>query len=121
MGNLARIALMILVGQYDSPYVRRVAISLRALDFDYEHDTRSVFGDFDSMRTTNPLGRIPSLILDNGETLIDSAAILDWLDEQLAATAPFFRAADPNAAKPCVALHWRPAPSTSLAARITSD
>jgi hypothetical protein len=42
MGNLARIALMILVGQYDSPYVRRVAISLRALDFDYEHDTRSV-------------------------------------------------------------------------------
>jgi glutathione S-transferase len=74
---------MILVGQYDSPYVRRVSISLRALGFDYEHDTRSVFGDFDSMRTTNPLGRIPSLILDNGETLIDSAAILDWLDEQV--------------------------------------
>jgi glutathione S-transferase len=74
---------MILVGQYDSPYVRRVAISLRVLDLDYGHDTRSVFGDFDSMRTTNPLGRIPSLILDNGETLIDSAAILDWLDEQV--------------------------------------
>jgi glutathione S-transferase len=35
------------------------------------------------MRTTNPLGRIPSLILDNSETLIDSAAILDWLDEQV--------------------------------------
>jgi glutathione S-transferase len=74
---------MILVGQYDSPYVRRVAISLHVLGFDYEHDTRSVFGDFDSMRTTNPLGRIPSLILDSGETLIDSAAILDWLDEQV--------------------------------------
>ena len=44
--------------------------------------TRSVFGDFDSMRTTNPLGRIPSLILDDGTTLIDSAAILDWLDQQ---------------------------------------
>lgn len=76
---------MILVGQYDSPYVRRVAISLRVLGFDYEHDTRSVFGDFDSMRTTNPLGRIPSLIIDSGETLIDSAAILDWLDEQVGA------------------------------------
>lgn len=73
---------MILVGQYDSPFVRRVAISLRVLGFVYEQDTRSVFGEFDSMRQTNPLGRIPSLILDNGETLIDSAAILDWLDER---------------------------------------
>jgi glutathione S-transferase len=72
---------MILVGQYDSPFVRRVAVSLRTLGFAYEHDTRSVFGDFDSMRTTNPLGRIPSLILDDGSVLIDSAAILDWLDE----------------------------------------
>jgi glutathione S-transferase len=72
---------MILVGQYDSPYVRRVAVSLRALGFAYEHDTRSVFSDFDSMRQTNPLGRIPSLVLDDGETLIDSVAILDWLDE----------------------------------------
>jgi len=72
---------MILVGQYDSPFVRRVGISLRVLGFAYEHDTRSVFGDFDSMRRTNPLGRIPSLILDDGEVLIDSAAILDWLDE----------------------------------------
>lgn len=74
---------MILVGQYDSPYVRRVAISLRVLGFAYEHDTRSVFGDFDSMRQTNPLARIPTFVLDNGEHLIDSAAILDWLDEQV--------------------------------------
>ena len=73
---------MILVGQYDSPYVRRVAISLRVLGFGYEHDKRSVFGDFDSMRGTNPLGRIPSLVLDGGETLIDSATILDWLDQK---------------------------------------
>ncbi|HEX3674281.1 MAG TPA: glutathione S-transferase family protein [Rhizomicrobium sp.] len=72
---------MILVGQYDSPYTRRVAISLMVLGFAYEHDTRSVFGDFDSLRRTNPAGRIPALVLDDGETLIDSAAILDWLDE----------------------------------------
>ena len=72
---------MILVGQYDSPYVRRVAVSLRVLGFEYRHDTRSVFADFDAMRKVNPLGRIPSLVLDGGETLIDSAAILDWLDE----------------------------------------
>ncbi len=72
---------MILVGQYDSPFVRRVAISLRVLGVAYEHDTRSVFADFDAMRAINPIGRIPSLILPGGETLIDSAAILDWLDE----------------------------------------
>src|SRR5690606_24384417 len=72
---------MILVGQYDSPYVRRVAVSLRVLGFNYEHDTRSVFADFDAMREVNPLGRIPSLVLDDGEVLIDSAAILDWLDQ----------------------------------------
>ena len=56
-------------------------MSLRVLGFNYEHDTRSVFGDFDSMRQTNPLARIPSLVFDDGEVLIDSAAILDWLDE----------------------------------------
>ena len=74
---------MILVGQYDSPYVRRVAVSLRALGFAYHHDTRSVFGDFASMLKTNPLARIPSLILDDGTTLIDSSAILDWLDQRV--------------------------------------
>jgi glutathione S-transferase len=73
---------MILVGQYDSPYVRRVAISLKILGFAYEHDTRSVFGDFQSMLKTNPLGRIPTLIRDDGSSLVDSAAILDWLDEK---------------------------------------
>ena len=72
---------MILIGQYDSPFVRRVAISLRILGFTYQHDTRSVFADFDAMRRINPLGRIPSLVLDDGEVLVDSAAILDWLDQ----------------------------------------
>jgi glutathione S-transferase len=72
---------MILVGQYDSPYVRRTAISLHVLGLAYQHDTRSVFGDFDAMRQVNPLGRIPSLQLDDGTVLVDSAAILDWLDE----------------------------------------
>lgn len=74
---------MILVGQYDSPYVRRVAVSLRLLGFAYEHDTRSVFGDFDDLRRTNPLGRVPALVLDDSTVLVDSAAILDWLDERV--------------------------------------
>lgn len=74
---------MILVGQYDSPFVRRVAIALRLLGFAYEHDQRSVFGDFESMRQTNPLGRVPSLILDDGTVLVESAAILDHLDQEV--------------------------------------
>ena len=76
---------MVLIGQYDSPFVRRVAISLRILGFAYQHDTRSVFADFDAMRQINPLGRIPSLVLDDGEVLVDSAAILDWLDQSVGA------------------------------------
>lgn len=78
---------MILTGQYDSPFVRRVAISLKVLGFaNYKHDQRSVFGDFNEMRTVNPLGRIPSLTLDGGEVLIDSFAILDWLDREVGPT-----------------------------------
>jgi glutathione S-transferase len=86
---------MILVGQYDSPYVRRVAVSLRVLGFAYEHDTRSVFADFDAMREVNPLGRIPSLVLDDGEVLIDSAAILDWLDQTVGAECALLPPAGP--------------------------
>ena len=82
-GNGENIAPMILVGQYDSPFVRRVAVSLRVLGFAYDHDTSSVFGDFAAIRRVNPLGRVPSLVLDDGETLIDSAAILDWLDQSV--------------------------------------
>ncbi len=74
---------MILVGQYDSPYVRRVAISLMLAGLEFTRDTRSVFADADEMRRINPLGRIPSLILDDGEVLIDSGAILDYIDELL--------------------------------------
>ena len=73
---------MILVGQYDSPYTRRVAISLHLLGIPFERDTRSVFGDAEAIRAINPLGRIPALVLDDGEVLIESAAILDHLDEE---------------------------------------
>lgn len=72
---------MILVGQYDSPFVRRVAIALHILQLPFTRNPISVFGDAEAMRAINPLGRIPSLVLDDGEVVIDSAAILDHLDE----------------------------------------
>ncbi len=72
---------MILVGQYDSPFVRRVAITLHQYGLPFERNTMSVFADAAEMARINPLVRIPSLILDDGEVLVDSAAILDHLDE----------------------------------------
>lgn len=72
---------MILIGQYDSPFVRRVAVALRLYGFDYEHRPWSVFGDAEKLAALNPLIRVPTLVTDDGEALMDSAAILDWLDE----------------------------------------
>jgi glutathione S-transferase len=74
---------MILIGMFDSPYVRRVAVSLRLLGFSFEHRNWSVGRDFAQIREYNPLGRVPTLVLDDGEVLMESAAILDWIDEQV--------------------------------------
>jgi glutathione S-transferase len=72
---------MILIGQYDSPFVRRVAIALVLYGIAYEHRPWSTFGDAERLASYNPLRRVPTLVLDGGEVLIESAAILDCLDE----------------------------------------
>lgn len=72
---------MFLIGQYDSPFVRRTAIALRLYGIAFEHKPWSTFGDADTIAPYNPLRRVPTLVLDNGEALIESAAILDYLDE----------------------------------------
>jgi glutathione S-transferase len=72
---------MFLIGQYDSPFVRRVAIALRLYGLAFEHRPWSTFGDADRIAAFNPLRRVPTLVLDDGEALIESAFILDHLDE----------------------------------------
>jgi glutathione S-transferase len=72
---------MILIGQYDSPFVRRVAIAMRLYGIAYEHRPWSTFGDAGKIAPYNPLRRVPTLVLDDGEALIESAMILDHLDE----------------------------------------
>jgi glutathione S-transferase len=72
---------MILIGMFDSPFVRRVAVSLNLLELPFEHRNWSVGKDFEVIRQFNPLGRVPALVLSDGEVLIDSSAILDFLDE----------------------------------------
>ena len=72
---------MLLIGVNRSPYTRRVAITLKAYGLPYEQNDLSGFGNRAEVRAANPLGRIPALVLDSGETLVDSAAIVDHLDE----------------------------------------
>jgi glutathione S-transferase len=72
---------MILIGQFDSPFVRRTAIAMRLYGFDFEHYPWSVFGDAEKIARYNPLMRVPTLVLDDGEVLIESHAILDALDQ----------------------------------------
>jgi glutathione S-transferase len=71
---------MILIGQFDSSFVRRVGIALELYGLPYEHRPWSVFSDADKLRAVNPLGRVPTLVLDDGEVLVESHAILDYLD-----------------------------------------
>src|SRR5438045_9503671 len=74
---------MILIGQYDSPFVRRVAIALRLYGLPFEHRPWSTFGDAEKIAPYNPLRRVPTLVLDSGEALIESMAILDYLDDRV--------------------------------------
>src|SRR5258708_28013584 len=72
---------MLLIGVNRSPFTRRVAITLHAYGMSFEQRALSGFADRDAVRKSNPLGRIPALVLDSGETLLDSGAIIDHLDE----------------------------------------
>lgn len=71
---------MKLIGMLDSPYVRRVAISARHLGVDLEHESVSVFRHFEHFQQINPVVKAPTLVLDDGEVLIDSTLIIDYLE-----------------------------------------
>jgi glutathione S-transferase len=73
---------MLLIGMFDSPFVRRVAVSMKLLELPFEHGNWSVGRDFERIRNFNPLGRVPTLVTDDGERLMESAAILDYLEER---------------------------------------
>jgi glutathione S-transferase len=69
---------MLLVGMLDSPYVRRVAISLQCLGLPFEHQALSVFRTFDEFRRINPVVKAPTLVCDDGTVLMDSTLILEY-------------------------------------------
>ncbi|WP_059410967.1 glutathione S-transferase family protein [Cupriavidus basilensis] len=70
---------MQLIGMLDSPYVRRVAISLRLLGVPFEHKPVSVFRTFTQFQAINPVVKAPTLVCDDGTVLMESGLILDYL------------------------------------------
>jgi len=68
---------MLLIGMFDSPFVRRVAIGMNLCGIAFKHAPWSVGADFERIRKFNPLVRVPTLVLDSGEVLLESAALLD--------------------------------------------
>lgn len=71
---------MKLIGMLDSPYVRRVAISAKCLGVALEHESVSVFRHFDQFQRINPVVKAPTLVLDDGNVLMDSTLIIDYLE-----------------------------------------
>lgn len=76
---------MILIGGFGSPFTRRVAITMRLYGIDYEH--RPLRGTDPAQRielkAINPLARVPALVTKDAGALVDSATILDYLDQHV--------------------------------------
>ena len=75
---------MRLVGLLNSPYVRRVAISLRLMELPFTHEALSVFRNYDAFAAINPVVKAPSFVTDDGTVLMDSALILEHLERLVA-------------------------------------
>ena len=71
---------MQLIGMLDSPYVRRVAISLQLLGLRFEHQSLSVFRTFTQFRQINPVVKAPTFVCDDGEVLMDSTLIMEYAE-----------------------------------------
>ena len=87
---------MILIGQYDSPFVRRVGIALTLYDVAFEHRPWSTFGDVEKIRPYSPFSRVPTMVLDDGFVLVDSHLMLDYLDNLVSDEQAMFPRSEPQ-------------------------
>jgi len=71
---------MKIVGMLDSPFVRRLAITMRMLGIEYEHESMSVLAGYQSFKDVNPLAKVPTLIFDDGEMMIESSLIINQIE-----------------------------------------
>lgn len=72
---------MLLIGRNQSPFTRRVAVTMSLLDMRFDRREVTAWHNLDEVRQHNPVGRVPSLVLDDGDVVFESGAILDYLDE----------------------------------------
>lgn len=75
---------MKLIGRNLSPYTRRVAVAMNMLGVPHEREYLSPWNEAqaEAIRAANPLARVPIMVLDDGETLIESGAMLDHVMER---------------------------------------
>jgi glutathione S-transferase len=74
---------MKLVGPWISGFTRRTGITMKLLGIPFEHLNLNAYTDKEEVRRYSPMGKVPALVLDNGEVLIDSAGIIDVLHEMV--------------------------------------
>jgi glutathione S-transferase len=87
---------MILIGQYDSPFVRRVGLALTFYGLPFEHKPYSTFGDWQKFVDLNPLTRVPTLVIGDGDVLIESHMMLDYLDNMVGEARAMYPRAEPE-------------------------
>src|SRR5271156_4467033 len=90
---------MQLIGMLDSPYVRRVAVTMLTAGLAFQHRPISLFRHIDEFSKVSPLLKAPTLVADDGTTLLESSVILEYLATHSPAVAalmpttlPAFRA-----------------------------
>lgn len=71
---------MKLIGSNTSPYVRKVRIVMAEKKLDYQYEIEEVWSDQTRIGESNPLGKVPCLIMEGGEALFDSRVIVEYLD-----------------------------------------
>jgi glutathione S-transferase len=71
---------MKLIGATSSPYVRKVRIVMAEKKLDYEFVLEDVWSAETTIAQSNPLGKVPCLVMEGGEALFDSRVIVEYLD-----------------------------------------
>jgi len=83
---------MKLIGSNSSPYVRKVRIVMAEKKIDYQYELEDAFSPNSTVSRSNPLGKVPVLIMDDGGAVFDSRVIVEYLDN----LTPVHRLVPPN-------------------------
>ena len=71
---------MKLIGAVTSPYVRKVRVVMAEKKLDYQFVQEDVWSADTTITASNPLGKVPCLVMEGGEAVFDSRVIVEYLD-----------------------------------------